>query len=177
MAATLKEVDEVRRRTRATVHPAWFPMLLFGLFGLASAPFCAIDDGAGQGWFWAVAGPLGGVLTARHYHRRGMSTGACVRGGPYWAVAAAIIAGAWLAGTSGSPRVESAGPMIVVAVGYLIFARLERSVPVAVCAVVLAAAAAAVGLAGIGDRCVILSLTFATVFVATGILLRRNERG
>jgi hypothetical protein len=54
VAATLEHVEEVRRRTRAAVHPAAFPMLLFGAFGLASTPFCAIGEGlasAPSGWW------------------------------------------------------------------------------------------------------------------------------
>ncbi len=176
VAATLQQVDEVRRRTRAAVHPAWFPMLLFGAFALASTPFCAIGHGLGQGLFWAVAGPVGGVLTARHYHRTAKATGAGVRGGPYWAVAAGIFVAAWVAGASGSERVQTAGPMVAVALGYLLFARLERSFPVAVCAGVLAAVALGVGIADVGHRCVILSLTFGTVFSVAGLVMRRHER-
>ena len=174
VAATLQQVEEVRRRTRAVVHPASFPMLLFGAFALAATPFCALG---GQDVFWALAGPVGGLLTARHYHRTAKATGAGVRGGPYWAVAAAIFAGAWLAGASGSPRVATAGPMLAVALGYLLFARLERSVPIAVCSAVLAVVAVAVGLAHVGHRCEILSLAFGTVFAAGGLLMRGHERG
>ncbi|MDQ6727509.1 MAG: hypothetical protein M3066_15265, partial [Actinomycetota bacterium] len=50
-AITLRQLDEVRQRTRAAVHPAWFPMLLFGSLGLASIPFGFIGDGAGSGLF------------------------------------------------------------------------------------------------------------------------------
>ena len=176
VAATLKQVDEVRRRTRAAVHPAWFPMLLFGVFGLASAPFCAIGHGTGQGLFWVIAGPVGGILTARHYHRRALATGAGVRGGPYWAVAAGIFAGAWLAGASDSPGVETAGPMVAVALGYLVFARLERSVPVAVCSGVLAAIVIVAAVADVSHSCVVLALSFGTVFAGTGLFMRRHER-
>ena len=177
VALTLRQVDEARRRTRAAVHPAWFPMVLFGMFGLASTPFCAIGHGTGQGLFWLVAGPVGGVLTARHYRRRTMETGAGVRGGPYWAVAAGIFVGAWLAGASGSPRIQTAGPMVAVALGYLVFARLERSVPIAVCSAALAAVAVAVGIADVRQSCVILSLTFGSVFATTGLVLWRHGRG
>ena len=177
LAVTLRHVEEVRRQTRATVHPAWFPMLLFGVFGLASAPFCAIGGELGVGVFWLVAGPVGGVLTSRHYRRRAMAAGAGMRGGPYWAVAGGIFVGCWLAGASNSARVETAGPMVAVALGYLVFARLERSWPVAICSGVLALIAVGVGIADIGHSCVVLSLTFGAVFATAGLLMRRHERG
>lgn len=177
LTATLEQIEEVRRRTRAAVHPAWFPLMLFGAFGLASAPFCAFRSGLGQGLFWLVAGPVGGVLTSRYYQRRALETGAGVRGGPYWAVAGGIFVACWLAGASSSSRVQTAGPMVAVALGYLLFARLERSWPVAVCSAVLAVFALGVGIADVGHSCVLLSLTFGVLFTVTGLVLRRHERG
>ncbi len=176
VAVTLRHVDEVRRRIRVAAHPAWFPMVVFGLLGLASAMVCG-RGGLHQGHFWAVAGPVGGALTSLHYQRRTMATGAGVRGGPYWAVAGGIFAAAWLAGGSNSRVVETAGPMVAVALGYLLFARLERSWPVAVSSAVLALVALGVGVAGVGNSCVVLSLTFGAVFTATGLAMRLHERG
>lgn len=177
LVSTLKQVEDVRRQTRAAVHPAWFPLVLFGTFSLASAPFCAIGDGHGVGLFWAVAGPVGGILTARHYRNRALATGAGMRGGPYWAVAAGIFVAAFLAGSSSSSRVQSAGPMVAVALGYLAFARLERSRAIAAVSGLLAAVALAVGIADVGHSCVVLSLTFGVVFTGTGLALRRGDRG
>jgi hypothetical protein len=176
-AATLKEIDEVTRQTRAVVHPTWFPMVLFGAFGLASTPFCSIGGGLGVGLFWVVAGPVGGVLTARYYRRRALATGAGMRGGAYWAVAAGIFVAAWLAGASGSSRLETAGPMVAVALGYLLFARLERSRITAICSAVLGLLAVAVGIADPDHGCVVLSLAFGGVFTVTGLILRPHERG
>lgn len=176
-ATTLRELDEVRRRTRAAVHPAWFPLVLFGLLGLVSAPFCAVADGLGVGLFWLVAGPAGGIATSLHYRKRALSLGAGVNGGPYWAVAAGIFVGAWVTGASGSERVETAGPMLAVALGYLAFAYLERSRPVAVVAGGLALTAVAVGLTGVAHGCLVLSLTFGLSFTITGLVLRRHDRG
>jgi hypothetical protein len=124
-----------------------------------------------------VAGPIGGVVTARYYRNRALETGAAMRPGPYWAVAAGIFVAAFVTGASGSPRVESAGPMLAVAIGYMVFARLERSWPVEAVSGLLAAVALAVGIANPGPSCVILSLTFGVALTATGVVLRRSERG
>lgn len=122
LVSTLKQVEDVRRQTRAAVHPAWFPLVLF-------------------------------------------------------AVAAGIFVAAFLAGSSSSSRVQSAGPMVAVALGYLAFARLERSRAIAAVSGLLAAVALAVGIADVGHSCVVLSLTFGVVFTGTGLALRRGDRG
>ena len=175
-ATTLRELDEVRLRTRAAVHPAWFPLVLFGALGLLSAPFCAIGDGLGVGLFWLAAGPAGGIATSFYYRKRALSLGAGVNGGPYWAVAAGIFVAAWVTGASGSERVETAGPMLAVALGYLAFAYMERSRAVAAVTGVLAAVAVVVGVTGVAHGCLVLSLTFGVVFTATGLVLRRHHR-
>lgn len=171
-AAVLRQLDEVRQRTRAAVHPAWFPMLLFGCLGLAAIPFGFIGDGAGTGLFWLVAGPSGGYATSRYYRNRAVSLGAGVRGRAYTALGVAIFVGAWVSGfVTGS----AAGPMLAVAIGYLGFARLERSLPVAVVAVILGVAAVAVAVIDPAHGDVVLALVFGLAFTATGLLLRRRD--
>jgi len=172
-AATLRQLDEVRRRTRVAVHPAWFPMLLFGALGLASVPFGFIGDGAGSGLFWLVASPAGGYATSRYYRNRASSVGAGVRGRAYTALGITIFVAAW---GSGVVTGSAAGPMLAVAVGYLAFARLERSWPVAAVSVVLGVAAVLVAVIDPAHGDVVLALVFGLAFTATGLLLRRRDR-
>jgi len=174
LAATLRQVEDVRQRTRAAVHPVWFPMLLFGLLGLASIPFGFVGDGAGSGLFWLVAAPAGSVATSRYYRNRAGSVGVGVRGQPYWILGAAIFVAAWVGGAATG---SAAAPMLAVAVGYVGLARLERSWPVAGVAVVLGLAAVVVAAAGPAHGDVVLTLFFGVAFTATGFLLRRNGRG
>jgi len=171
-ASTLRQLDEVRQKTRAAVHPAWFPMLLFGLLGLASIPFSAIGDGAGSGFFWLVAGPTGGYATSRYYRNRARSIGVGIRGGAYIVLGAALFLAAWVSGAI----TESAGaPMLAIAVGYVGFARLERSWPVAAVAAALGVAAVVVLLTDPAHGDLILTLVFGLSFTATGLLLRRRD--
>lgn len=174
LAATLREIDEVRQRTRAAVHPVWFPMLLFGVLGLLSIPFLFVGDGAGAGLFWLVAGPAGGVATARHYRSRALSVGAGMRGGAYAAVGAAIFVAAWVAGALTH---SSAAPMLAVAAGYLAFAWLDRSWPVAGIAGALAVASVAAAITDPAHGDVLRAAVFGTAFTVTGLLLRRGDRG
>jgi hypothetical protein len=171
-ALTLQQLDEVRQRTRATVHPAWFPLLVFGSLGLASIPLGFVGDGAGTGLFWLVAGPAGGYATSRYYRNRAVSLGAGVRGRAYKVLGFAIFVAAWVSGVvTGS----AAGPMLAVAVGYLAFARLERSRPVAAVSVVLGVAAVVVAVTDPSHGDVVLDVIFGLAFTGTGLLLRRRD--
>lgn len=172
LAATLKGVEEVRQRTRAAVHPAWFPMLLFGLLGLAAVPFGLLFDGAGVGLFWFVAGPAGGFATSRYYRNRAVSLGVGVRGGAYIALGLALFVAAWV---TGAVTQSAAAPMVAIAVAYLGFARLERSWPVAAASFALGVAAVVVAVTGPTYGDLVLSLAFGLSFTATGLLLRRRD--
>jgi len=172
LATTLDEVERVRRHTRAAVHPAWFPLVVFGLLGLASIPFSRIGEGAGSALFWLVAGPAGGFATARYYTKRAIALGAGVRGRAYAALGVALFIAAWV---SGAVTQSAAGPMIAVAIGYLGFARLERSWPTAVVAAVLGVAAVAVAVTDPDNGDIILALVFGLAFTATGLVLRHRD--
>jgi len=172
LTTTLEELDRLRMHTRAAVHPAWFPLVLFGLLGLASIPFSGIGNGAGIGLFWLVAGPAGGVATARYYTKRAVSLGAGVRGRAYAALGVALFVGAWVAGFITQ---SAAGPMIVVALGYIGFARLDRSWPTAAVAAVLGVAAVVVAVSDPANGDVILAFVFGLAFTVTGLVLRRRD--
>lgn len=172
LATTLDEVEAVRRRTRAAAHPAWFPLLLFGILGLVSVPFTFVADGAGVGLFWFVAGPAGGYATSRHYRNRAQSIGVGVRGRAYIAIGIALFVAAWVGGAvTGSAVV----PMIAIAVAYLGFARLDRSWPVAGVALALGAAAVVVAVTDASYGDLVLDLSFGLSFTVTGLLLRRRD--
>lgn len=173
LAATLRQLDQVRQRTRAAVHPAWFPMLVFGVMGLVSIPFGFVGDGLGSAGFWLVAGPVGGYATARYYRRRAMSMGVGVRGRAYTVLGIALFLAAWVGGAVSGTAVV---PFLAIAVGYVGFARLERSWPVAVVAGGLGVAAVIVALTGPDHGDVVLTLVFGLGFTATGLLLRYRDR-
>ncbi len=174
LAAMLTQVDEVRRHTRAAAHPSWFPLLLFGILGLAAAPFGMIGDGLGIGLFWLVAGPAGGYLTARYYRNRVVARGVGVGGAAYRWLGAALFVTAWVGGWVTRSAVA---PMLAIAVAYFGFARLERSWPVAGVASVLAVATIIVALTDPPRIDIILTLVFGVSFTLTGLVLRRDDRG
>jgi hypothetical protein len=174
LAITLRHVEDVRQQTRAAVHPVWFPMLLFGVLGLASIPFALAGGGHGTALFWLVAGPAGGIATSRHYRRRAMSLGAGMRGGAYVLIGTAIFFGAWIGGALTD---SSTVPMLAIAAGYLGFAYLEKSWPVALVATALAGSTVVVALTDPSRGDLILMLVFGLAFTGTGLLLRRRDRG
>jgi hypothetical protein len=173
LAATLQQVEEVRQRTRVDVHPIWFPMVLFGVLGILSTPFLFVWDGAGMGLYWLVAGPAGGVATARYYRNRALSLGAGVRGGAYVAIGVAILVGAWVGGAVSE---SAAVPLLAVSAGYLGFAWLDKSWPVAGVAAVLAVTSAVFAITDPAHGDVLLTVFSGAAFTVTGLLLRRGGR-
>ncbi len=172
LVTTLHKVDEVRQRTRAAVHPVWFPMLVFGLLGLASLPLSRIGEGKATGLFWLVAGPAGGFATARYYGTRAVSLGVGMRGRAHTALGIVIFLSAWITGFLSH---TAAGPMLAVSLGYLLFARLERSWPVAGVAAALGLAAVVIAITDPTDGDIILTLLFGLAFTVTGLILRRRD--
>lgn len=126
------------------------------------------------GVYWPVAGPAGGGLTGWYYHRRELRVGLARAGGPYVAVAAFIVVGASLAGgvasARGSELAAALAPFVVVAVGYLAFAWLERSTVLALVSVALTALVAVLAGAGLGAQraALVMAVAAGTILVATG---------
>jgi hypothetical protein len=176
------EVHRVRRRTRARASVMWFPLLLFGALSLVSALVVVRYGGRALGPYWMVAGPAGGIATAIASWRRGSRLGVSVPGAPYAAAAAFILVGASLAGWAGDALgkhlISAAGPSLVVSMGYLLFARLERSPALTGVAAGLAVLTVGVLATGIGPESMaaILAVIHGAVFVATGLILLGHRR-
>lgn len=174
-ARTLREVEALRRRTGSVARSFWFPMVLFGALSLASAPLCAISGDVAIGLFWTIAGPTGGVLTVRYYRKRESTLGVRVASAPYLLTGAAITAGATLFGVLGSGVLQSAGPALVIAAGYLVFARLDHSRALALVAVGLGLVTGAVIILDLNRACSILLLVYGAVMTTTGLMFRQAE--
>lgn len=125
----------------------WFPLVLFGVLQLGGAAILLLAGGQGVGVYWIVAGPLGGVATGVYSAWRGMRIGVDIAWAPYLATGVLIVVGTVAAGgvgaVTGVDALAVAGPAIVVSLGMLNFARLERSPALAVLALSLALAVVA----------------------------------
>lgn len=144
-AETLQEIERVRTKTRAKLRTFWFPLLVFGSLTVASTAVIVLAGAPAVGVYWAVAAPLGAIVTRRYYQRRENALGLEGRGAPYVATGIGMMVGCFLAGALGEELVSSVmamvGPSLVVSAGYLVFAYLDGSFPLAGVAVALAAAA------------------------------------
>ena len=174
----LRELEELRRRTRTSLQSFWYPLVVFGAITLASAPLCELAPGWALGVYWLVGAPAGAAAVARHYRLRELELGVTGPALPYIATGAFIIAAALTSGTVGgiveNEAVAVAGPTLAVAAGYLVFARLERSVVLAAFAV--GVAVLAVAFAGAPHACSIQAALMGAASVAIGAAYRRRER-
>lgn len=179
---TLKEVGRVRTRTRTTLTSFWFPLVLFGSLWLLSAGVIALISGPAVGVYWAVAGPLGGLITSLYYRRRERLAGLEGPALPYLLTTAGIIVGCFavggIAGAQGADLTAMVGPSFVVGTGLLVFAWLDRSAALAAFGIGMIVAATALIAAdadpeGAG---IALSASFGGAAVVAGLVYRGRER-
>ena len=120
------------RRTRSLLAANSFPMVLFGLLALASAPVAEVWSWPAIAVLWLVGAPLSSVATGLWYRSRELEHGVAANAWPFIATTAFIVIGATALGIAGRGGVVSyAGPLFAIGLGYLVFALLERSVSVA----------------------------------------------
>jgi hypothetical protein len=173
---TLLYADRARRRARRDVGIAWFPLVLFGTLTLASVAVARPASEAQT--HWLIAGPLGGAAVALYAYRRGGQRGLEGRALGYVITAIALmlaaLGSAWIAGPIGLPWLARFGPPLVVAVGYIAFAWIERNVAVAIVAAALLVVTGAMALVGLSsaDAGIALTLLYGVAFVTTGLALR-----
>lgn len=181
---TLREVERLRHQTRTGLGAFWFPLVLFGALSLASAAVAPLAGGEALGVYWAIAGPLGGIAISAYYYRRERTIGVQRPAAPYVVTAVGIIVGTFvvsgIASTLGYAAAAAAAPAIVVSVGYVAFAWLERSGGLAAIAAVLAALAAILWASRLDADAlaIVLALAYGAVWLATGVAYRlRAPRG
>jgi hypothetical protein len=126
---TLGTISGIQRSTREAVRASWVPYLVFGALAVLSAPVTQIDDGAANGIYWLVAGPIGLAITWRYYRRHEISIGALDRN-EYLnaAICAAMVVGATAVGWLTSDSFSQAGWVLPIGAGLLAFGALERGV-------------------------------------------------
>jgi len=133
--SALQEFRDLQQHTRTQLRAFWFPLILFGGLSILSAPLAEMGEGQALGIFWLIAGPVGGGVTGLYFHRRELRVGAGRNGLPYIITALGILVGTsaagWFGGVTGRERLSQYGPPLVVAVAYLVFARLEKSIALA----------------------------------------------
>jgi hypothetical protein len=88
----LASAQTQRRRARADLRAAWFPLVVFGILTLVGAPLYAQQLSFGPSAFpwvylyWLVAGSAGYLAVARHYRRREAELG----------IGASVVAYVWV---------------------------------------------------------------------------------
>jgi hypothetical protein len=165
------------RRTRSILAANSFPMILFGLLALGSAPVAEAWPGPAVLVWWLVGSPLASLATAFWYRSREMQHGVAANAWPFIATAIGIIVGATALGFLGRDgALGYAGPLFVIGVGYLVFARLERSVPAAAMAIGVLVCAIALALVKPAHGYTIGVVVFGVGSVLIGVMSLVRER-
>src|ERR1700682_2160500 len=109
------------RRTRSILAANSFPMILFGVLALASAPVAEAWSWPAIAVLWLVGAPLASAATGLWYRSRELEHGVAVNAWPFIATAAGILVGGTTVGLLGRGGVLSyAGPLFVIGLGYLV---------------------------------------------------------
>lgn len=143
----LSEASRARLEARARRRGAWFPLSVFGILVLASAPLYRLTqrvtrpDGIsistyGSRWislYWLIAIPLGYAACVLYHRRRAHRTGVAGSIWPYVATGLGLFAlmslvppGIMAHWTPGFARSWTGLPLITLAAGFLVLSRLER---------------------------------------------------
>jgi hypothetical protein len=155
---TLRQLEDLRDHTRALLRSFWFPLVVFDVLTVLSAPVAAAGDGPIVALYWAVAGSTGGSLVSWYYHAREDRIGVSKSGLPYIATAGVLFVAAFAVGGA-----------------YLVFAWLDRSALLAALGVAVAVVPG-VALASSLDHPgpVVAAITGVAILV-TGLAARRRE--
>lgn len=155
-AEMLGETEAVRRATRSARGGVWFPLVLFGALTLLALPLYGGGLGAfAADFFWMLAGPAGYVAVVMFHRRRETRTGVGAPILPYVIVGIALLlVGMGLVGLPIPPVIPLAfahlssgfGPLVAIALGLLVLAWVERSLSLALFALVQGTVAALAGL-------------------------------
>ncbi|MFY9265369.1 MAG: hypothetical protein WAO61_08085 [Solirubrobacterales bacterium] len=177
-AATLREIERVKRSTHALLDATWFPLLLWGSIVAASAPFTQLGDDNAVGFYWFLAGPAGTAASFLFFRDRELDLGLVDRHKVvYIALAAAIAIGSMSLGIAGDGAMLSAvGPVYVVAAGLAGFSWLERSSLLAVTALAMAAAGTGVLAIDPGERNLLAALVEGAVLIVAGVVALRRRK-
>jgi hypothetical protein len=135
----LDELEDLRTRARRTAHASWVPLFVFGVLTLGAVPFALLGDDGYDGFYWLVAGPLGGAVTWQLVQRRGSEIGIFDRRARiYAAIIAAMVAGALIIGWSGESAFSEAGTLYPIAAGLLAIGAISRNLLIAAVGVAIA---------------------------------------
>jgi hypothetical protein len=120
-ASILSSTDQLVRQARLTLYSFWFPLAVFGVLDLASAPLGEQAGGVFAAIYWPLAVTLGFVACVIYYRRRAARTGLEPRLSPGAMSALAIFMPTYLLGASAGPvRIkwsELFGPISAVLAG------------------------------------------------------------
>jgi hypothetical protein len=158
--ALLDEMAELRRNARADRQAYWFPLILFGALIAGATPWyiersfpliaggaVTVGRGPHAGAYWLPALLFGAVVTGAWYHWRGRRAGVESRSAAAIGTAALVVVAFTIVDESPigwhlwPVTINNMTPLLVIAVGLLVLAALERSVLLWVVAVLYAGAA------------------------------------
>lgn len=173
---TLRHLEDLSGQTRALLRSFWFPLVLFGVLTLLSAPVALVGEGVEVAVYWAVAGTAGGAAVGWYYHHREERLGLSRSGVPYIATGVALLVAAFALPAMTSGRLQEVVSAFAVAGAYLIFAWLDRSAVLAVLSAALVVVPAVALASSLEHPGPVVAVVTGLAILVTGIVARRAEQ-
>jgi hypothetical protein len=171
----LDDLDRAKADTRLRLAAFWFPLCLFGAIMLVAAGVGLRFGPAALGWSLLLGTPLGSVVVTAFYRRRALRIGLTRRHWPYLATAAVGVVASTGASAIVPARPCDAAPWLAVVPVYLVFARLERNLALAVLAGLIGLTIALFWAAAPTAPCGTLTGAGGAILLTAGLLLHRQE--
>jgi hypothetical protein len=173
-AGTLDALDLARARTRSVLDRGWFAFVVWGVVVLVSAPVQLWFADPAIGGYWMVAAIGAAVITTRWFMAQSVADGIEPRHRTlYLVMLIAIMIGCFATGAAGGGGTLTAvGPPLVLSLGLLVLALVDRDPAVAFSATLIAAGTIAIWAIGPTEMPFWSALFEGTVLLATGIWCR-----
>ncbi|MFV0459231.1 MAG: hypothetical protein ACK5MT_10755 [Actinomycetales bacterium] len=172
---TVQSVHDLAERPNQRVNHGYaFVMLFWGALTVVSGVVYTIWDPAISWVYWAIAGPVGGALTAGYFARRSIRLG--IRGKHIWAypvIGLGITVSAFAVATLAPPLWIMPAIAIAVGVGNLLFGVLSHYSAVTVAGLGMVALGLAGGLGGLESAPLLFIL--GGYYALTGLALRADS--
>jgi hypothetical protein len=168
---TLAEIDRIIGRTRAALRSFWYPLVVSGALTLGAGALYAFAPSGLVGTYWLIGWAAVFAVVWRYYALRARTVGVTRNGRYAAALWLGTLVGATLAATLGAWVAAS----VLIALLYLVLARLQWSVLLAGIGVVIAAFGCAIAWADPTHVEAIWCFGVGVILTVTGLYARERD--
>jgi hypothetical protein len=178
-AATLAELERVSERTRATLRSFWYPLVVIGALTLGAGALKSFASATVLGIYWLLGYSASFLAIGRYYAVRARRVGVAEDARPYVAFWIAFVFASFflptIAARIWSYNAAYVTESLIIAIGYVALARLQRSILLALVGAAIGAFGVVVGIARPAHEAAVWYFGVGAVLVLTGLYAREHD--